>query len=121
VIDNEQSLQEIMERVQAVQQELMSAHSDVNDTEVTGSAGGGLVTVTMRGSGEVTSVRFEQSVVDEGDAEALAALTMTALRHATDELRMIATERMAAVTNGLEGTFGAYGNDALGAYPRPPR
>jgi DNA-binding YbaB/EbfC family protein len=108
VIDNEQSLQEIMERVQAVQQELLSVHSDVNDTEVTGSAGGGLVTVTMRGSGEVTGVRFEQSVVDEGDAEALAALTMTALRHATDELRMITTKRMAAITNSLENTLGDY-------------
>jgi DNA-binding YbaB/EbfC family protein len=104
------TLRDMIKRTQELRQHLVHAQSELAQTEVTGTAGGGLVTVTMLGSGEVSSVRFDQVAVDEGDAEALAALTMTALRHATDAVKSLTTQRMGAVANGFD--------DALGR-PRP--
>ncbi len=108
MIADEQALRELMGRVNAAQQELEQAQSDVAVIEVTGTAGSGLVTVTMNGSCELTSVNFAQSVIDEGDAEALASLTLAAMRRAADEIRRVTAERMAMFTPGVDGTWGDY-------------
>jgi nucleoid-associated protein EbfC len=79
------TLRDLMRRAQEMQQHMVHAQSELAQTEVTGTAGGGLVTVTMLGTGEISSVRFDQAAVDEGDAEALAALTLT--RCATPPIR----------------------------------
>lgn len=91
------NLRDLIGRAQAVQQDLVRAQQELAEAEVTGSAGNGLVTVTMRGSGEVSSVRFEPAALEGGDTEALAELTMTALRHATDAVKSLTTDRMTAV------------------------
>jgi DNA-binding YbaB/EbfC family protein len=97
------TLHDLIRRTQEMQQHMVHAQSELAQTEVTGTAGGGLVTVTMLGTGEVSSVRFDQAAVDEGDAEALAALTMTALRHATDAVKALTAQRMGAVAGGFDG------------------
>ena len=100
-----QTLRDVMKRVQELQQHMLSAQAELAETEVTGSAGGGLVTVTMLGNGEVSGVRFDQAALDEGDAESLAALTLTALRQATETVKSLTTQRMATAT-GLDGALG---------------
>jgi DNA-binding YbaB/EbfC family protein len=85
---------------------LALAQTELAEIEVTGTAGGGLVTVIMRVDGEVTRVAIDQAAVDEGDAEALAALTLTAIRHAIDAAKSVATERVATITSGIEAALG---------------
>ncbi len=85
----------------------MLARTELAETEVTGTAGGGLVTVTMRGDGEVTRVAIDQAAVDEGDAESLAALTLAAICHAIDAVKSLTTEKMGAISGVLEAALGA--------------
>jgi hypothetical protein len=96
------TLRDMMQRAQEMQQQLVHAQSELSQTEVTGTAGGGLVTVTMSGMGVVNSVRFDQAAVDQGDAEALAALTLTALRHATDAVKSLTEKKMGVAAGGLD-------------------
>jgi DNA-binding YbaB/EbfC family protein len=106
------SLRDLMQHAQEMQQQLLFAKAELEEAEVTGTAGGGLVTVTMRGDGEVTNVAFDQAAVDEGDAESLARLTLTAIRNATDAVKSVTTEKMAALTSDFRpgAGSGAIGN-----------
>jgi nucleoid-associated protein EbfC len=100
---------DLMNQVKELRQNLLNAHAELSTTEVTGTAGDGRVKVTMLGSGEVTSVRFDQGAVDEGDAEALAALTLTALRNATDAVKVLTTQRMGDAVGGNADWAGRLG------------
>ena len=95
------TLRDLAKRAQDLRERLVFAKMELAEVEVTGSADGGMVTVTMRGDGEVTRVTFDQAAVDEGDAESLAALTLTALRRATETLKSIIADKMAELSAGI--------------------
>jgi nucleoid-associated protein EbfC len=61
----------LLAQAQQMQQQLMEAQEALAVAEVHGQAGGGLVQVTMKGSGEVTGVAIDPKVVDPGDVETL--------------------------------------------------
>ncbi|MBS2533138.1 YbaB/EbfC family nucleoid-associated protein [Catenulispora sp. NF23] len=65
--------------------------------EHVGSAGGGLVKVTVRG-GEVTAVLIDQRLVGDGDAEELSELVLTALRLANEAQKMSGMMRETALS-----------------------
>src|SRR5258705_4485588 len=96
------NLRDLLNRAQEMQEHLLHAQSELAHTEVTGTAGGGMVTVKMLGTGEVSSVRFDQAALDERDPEALAALTLAALRNATDAVKAITEQHMGTVP-GYDG------------------
>ena len=58
------NMQQLMKQAQKMQQQLEAAQLELASTEVTGTAGGGLVTATMLGSGELTSLTIDPSAVD---------------------------------------------------------
>jgi DNA-binding YbaB/EbfC family protein len=107
VADEMPNLEDLMKRTQEAQRRLVLARADLAELEVAGVAGGGLVTVIMKGDGEVTGVAFDPAVFDEADAESLGALTLAALRQATDAIRSAVQEKMAAVSAGFGITPGA--------------
>jgi nucleoid-associated protein EbfC len=100
VAGEDPTMQDLAKRAQDLRERLVFAKIELAEMEVTGSADGGMVTVTMRGDGEVTRVTFDQSAVDEGDAESLAALTLTAIRRATETLKSIAADKIAELSAG---------------------
>ncbi|HST64186.1 MAG TPA: YbaB/EbfC family nucleoid-associated protein, partial [Mycobacteriales bacterium] len=72
-------------------------------TEVTGSAGGGLVTATVSGSSELRSVVIDPSVVDPDDVETLQDLVVAAVRDANRAAQELAGQRMGPLTQGMGG------------------
>ena len=103
------TLQDLAKQTHDLRQRLVLVQAELAETEVTGSADGGLVTVTMRGSGEVTRVAFDQAALDQGDAESLAALTLTAICRATDALKSLTADKMAALAAGMEAAMDTRG------------
>jgi nucleoid-associated protein EbfC len=102
VAGDQTTLQDLARKTHELRERLVLVQTELAEMEVTGSAGGGLVTVTMRGDGEVTRVAFDQAALGQGDAESLAALTLTAIRHATDALKSLTADKMAVLTAGME-------------------
>jgi len=94
-------LQQIMKQAQKMQQQLAEAQAQLADAEVTGTAGGGLVTVTMTASGDVRSVSIDPKAVDPEDVETLEDLILAALHNATEEARKIMEEKMGPLGSGL--------------------
>jgi nucleoid-associated protein EbfC len=100
------TLQDLAKQANELRERLVLVQAELADMEVTGRADGGLVSVTMRGNGEVTRVKFDQAALNQNDAESLAALTLTAIRRATDALKSLTTDKMAAITAGMETGMG---------------
>jgi nucleoid-associated protein EbfC len=76
------TLGELAKHAQEMAQNLMATRDELAALEHTGTAGGGQVSVTMRGDGEVTKVAIDQQAVYDGDAQELSALVLSALRTA---------------------------------------
>lgn len=76
----------LMETAQQMQQQMAEAQSQLAQTEVEGSAGGGKVRVTITGDLQPVGVRLDPEVIDPDDAELLEDLILAAWRDAVAEV-----------------------------------
>src|SRR4051794_41941354 len=74
-------------QAQAMQQQLVQAQQELAETEVTGSAGGDLVTATVTGAGELVGLVIKPEAVDPEDTETLADLVLAAVRDANTQVQ----------------------------------
>jgi DNA-binding YbaB/EbfC family protein len=102
-------MQQLMKRAQKMQEELEAAQAELAQTEVTGSAGGGLVTATVTGSGELTAVTISPDAIDPDDIETLQDLVVAAVRDANRAAGELAGEKMGPLTGGAAGLGGLGG------------
>ena len=70
---------DLLAQAQEMQNRLLAAQQEIAATEVTGTAGNGLVTITGTGTGDVTAVTISPDVVDPDDVETLQDLLVGAL------------------------------------------
>ena len=94
-------LTQIVLKAQQMQAEMERAQASLAQTEVTGSAGGGLVTAVVAGGGELRSIRIDPSVVDPADVETLEDLVVAAVHDARRAAEQLATSAMGTVAGGL--------------------
>lgn len=102
------NMQQLMKQAQKMQQQLEAAQAELASSEVTGTAGGGLVTATMLGSGELSALTIDPSAVDPDDLETLQDLIVAAVRDAHRAMTELAEQKMGPVTGaaGLGGLGG---------------
>ena len=96
-------MQQLLMQAQKMQQALADAQEELANAEVTGSAGGGLVTATLTGSGDVVAVTISPEAIDPDDAETLQDLVFAALRDAQRAVNELAASTMCPVTGCLGG------------------
>jgi hypothetical protein len=102
---------QLMQQAQRMQEQFLSAQQSLSDLEVTGTAGGGLVSATVDGTGELVSLEIDPSVVDPEDVETLADLIVAAVRDGHAQVQRIAAEQMGSLGSAL-GALGG-GGDAF--------
>ena len=100
----------LLAQAQQIQQQLMEAQEKLAATEVHGQAGGGLVQVTMKGSGEVVAVAIDPKVIDPSDPETLQDLVVPALADAAKQVAILAQPPICPLAGGMGDAV----NDALG-------
>jgi DNA-binding YbaB/EbfC family protein len=98
--------QALLARALEMQQRLLDAQAEAADETIEGTAGGGKVRVTMTGTGEVTAVRIDPSVVDPSEVDLLEDLVVAAFRDAATRVGLLAEQRMGAGLGGLADLFG---------------
>jgi hypothetical protein len=86
---------------QQMQRDMARVQDELAAATVTGSAGGGAVTVTATGRQEVTAIEIDPAAVDPDDLEMLEDLVVAAVNEALRAARELAEAKMAAVTGGL--------------------
>lgn len=93
----------LLAQAQQVQQQLMEAQEALAGAEVHGQAGGGLVQVTMKGSGEVIAVAIDPKVVDPEDVDTLQDLVVGAIKDASRQVTLMAQSKLGPLAGGLGG------------------
>jgi len=77
-LEGMKDLNALMQQAQAMQQKLQDAQAKMAETTASGSSGGGLVTVALKGAGEITGVTIDDSLLVSGEGEILADLIVAA-------------------------------------------
>ena len=86
-----------------MQRQMEEASKELEEKEVTATAGGGAVEVTVSGKKEITKVKLAEEVVDPDDIEMLEDLIMAATNEALRQMDEISQASMAKITGGLGG------------------
>ena len=94
-----------------MQQEMERVQAELAETEVEGSAGGGVVRAVVTGKQSLVSVTIDPSAVDPDDVEMLQDLVTAAVNEALDSSRRLAEQKMGAMQSlgGLGGLGGLLG------------
>jgi DNA-binding YbaB/EbfC family protein len=116
-------MQQLLQAAAAMQSQLMSAQQELAEAEVEGTAGGGLVTATVNGQGELVDLTISAAAIDDGDpeetAQTVADLVLAAYRDACRGVDELQQETMAPFAAGLGGG-GAPGMPDLSGFPGFP-
>jgi len=91
----------IMKQAQQMQAQMAKLQEEAATKTVTGSAGGGMVTVTANGALEVVSVRINPEALKDGDAEMLQDVVLAATNEALKNARQLMADQMKSVTGGM--------------------
>lgn len=100
----------LLAQAQQMQQQLMAAQQQLANTDVRGTAGGGLVQVTVKGSGELVAVDIDPKVVDPNDVETLQDLIVGAMADASTQVTALAQERLGPLAGGMGDSLGMPGS-----------
>lgn len=90
------NMQAMMKQAQKLQQDILKAKEELAELEVTGSAGGGLVEVTMTCDMNVSAVKIKPEAVDPDDIEMLEDLVVAAFNDAQNKAKEESDKRMGA-------------------------
>ena len=95
------NMQQLMKQAQAMQRKLQEAQQEIAETEITGSAAGGMVEVTITGDKTPVSVSIKPEAVDPDDVEMLQDMVIAAVNEAMRAADAEAANNMSRLTGGL--------------------
>jgi nucleoid-associated protein EbfC len=91
----------LLAQAQQMQRKLLETQQQLANAEVHGEAGGGLVKVLVKGSGEVVGVTIDPKVANPDDVETLQDLIVGAMADASRQVTKMAQEQLGALTGAL--------------------
>jgi DNA-binding YbaB/EbfC family protein len=91
----------LMKQAQAMQAQMAKLQEEAATKTVTGTAGGGIVSVTANGGMEIVSVVINPEAVKGGDVDMLQDLVLAASNDALRKARQMMADQMKSVTGGM--------------------
>lgn len=91
----------ILAQAKDMQKNFEKVQGDLQQLTVSGSAGGGMVSVEVSGTGQIKKVKLESSVVNPADIEMLEDLIVVAIADAQTKAQKLAQDEMGKLTGGL--------------------
>jgi nucleoid-associated protein EbfC len=91
----------LLQQAQQMQQQMVAAQEELAATEVEGTIGDGLVTVTVNGTGELRGVKIRRGSFDPDDTEDLEDMIVAAYRDARGRADELASETFGPLASGL--------------------
>ena len=96
------NLSQMLKQAQEMQSKMAEMQTALSDSEVSGQSGGGLVTVTVNGKGDVKRVKIDPKIADPNDVTVLEDLIVAAAKDAKSKADAQVQEQMAKLTGGLQ-------------------
>ena len=96
---------QLLQLGQQMQGRLTQMQTELAQHTVSGSAGGGMVTATADGRGQIRSIKIDPTVASDGDVEMLEDLVLAAIGEAQRKAQDLYRNEMGKVTGGLPLPF----------------
>ncbi len=96
------NLGRLMKQAQEMQAKMAEMQTKLAEIEISGSAGGGLVTATLNGKGELRRLKIDPSLANPDEVEVLEDLIVAAFNDTKTKVEARVAEEMREVTGGLE-------------------
>lgn len=106
IMNRPPNMQQLLKQAQQMQEQLMSAQAELAEQTFEGSAGGGMVKATVKGSNELVAVEIAPEVVDPDDVEMLQDLVVAAVNGAMRAASEAAESQLGGLAGGLGGLIG---------------
>ena len=91
----------LMKQAQELQSKMADMQASLDELEVQGISGGGLVTVTLNGKGAMRGLAIDPSLLKAEEGEILEDLIVAAHAEARNKMEQAVAEKMKEVTGGL--------------------
>ena len=92
----------MMKQAQKLQSKMLKLQAELEERQVEGSAGGGMVKVVANGKQQVVSIQIEKEVVDPEDVEMLQDLVLAAVNDALSRSTEMVSSEMSKLTGGMK-------------------
>jgi len=96
-------MNKMLEQVQQMQAEMLKAQEQLANETVEASVGGGIVTVTASGAGEIVSIKIKPEAIDPDDPESLEDLVLAGVNQAIKNAQDHMQSRLGGAMGGLGG------------------
>ena len=96
------NLGQMLKQAQQMQARMQEMQERLAAVEVTGVSGGGMVTVTLNGKGDVKKIKLDKTIVDPNEIEVLEDLVVAALNDAKSRVERNLAEETEKLTGGLK-------------------
>lgn len=96
-------MNKMMQQVQQMQAEMAKAQEELANETVEASVGGGMVTVTANGGGEIVSIKIKPEAIDPDDPESLEDLVLAGVNEALRNVQELAQSKLGGAVGGLKG------------------
>lgn len=95
------NINQMMKQAQQLQEKMAEMQERVNQVEMTGASGGGMVKVIVNGKGEMKGITIDPALIDPKEVEVLEDLIMAAFNDAKAKVEAHVAEEMSKITGGL--------------------
>ncbi len=94
-------IMKMMKQAKEMQDKMQSMQSELAEETVEGTAGGGMVTVTLNGKGEMSGLKLDASLMNPDEAEIVEDLIIAAHNDAKGKIEALMAERTQDMMSGL--------------------
>jgi DNA-binding YbaB/EbfC family protein len=102
-------MEKLLQQMGQMQQQMQQAQEELAKETVDASAGGGMVTVTANGAGEIKSITIDPKAIDPEDPELLADMIVAAVNEALRSAHSLAESKLGGLAGGALGGLGLPG------------
>ncbi len=95
------NMQKLMKQAQKMQQDMNRIKAELQEAQVEGVSGGGMVKVVCSGDGEMLSITIDPEIIDPEDKEMLEDMVLAAVKDAMSNAAALSQEKMGSVTGGM--------------------
>ncbi|MBR2209189.1 MAG: YbaB/EbfC family nucleoid-associated protein [Synergistaceae bacterium] len=99
----------MLKQVRQMQSQMMQMQEKLASETVEASVGGGMVSATFSGQGDIVSIKIDPEVINPDDKEMLEDLIVSAVNEGLKKSRDLINDRMSSITGGLGGALGSLG------------
>jgi DNA-binding YbaB/EbfC family protein len=95
-------MQQMLKQAQVMQKKMMEVQSQLEQIEVVGASGGGMVKVRLNGKNEMRGISLDQSLLNADEKDMLEDLIVAAYNDARNKVEEETAKKMGSVTGGMQ-------------------